>query len=61
VTAEIMDKHALSEATHARAKALLGEAVLIELIFAIGFYNMVGITLSSFHVPTPDGTQPLPA
>lgn len=61
VTSEIMDKHGLSEATHARAKALLGEAVLTELIFAIGFYNMVGITLSSFDIPTPDGTKPLPA
>ena len=59
VTAEIMDKRELSEATCARAKALLGEAVLIELIFSIGFYNMVGITLSSFDVPTPDGTKPL--
>ncbi len=59
VTAEIMDKHALSEATSARAKAMLGEAVLIELIFSIGFYDMVGITLSSFDVPTPDGTKPL--
>ena len=61
VTTEIMDKHALSEPTYARAKATLGEAVLIELMFSIGFYNMVGITLSSFDVPTPDGSKPLPA
>ena len=60
VTAEIMDKHALSETTYARAKATLGEAVLIELIFSIGFYNMVGITLNSFDIPTPDGSRPLP-
>jgi 4-carboxymuconolactone decarboxylase len=59
LTSEIMDKQALSDATYARAKALLGEAVLIELIFSIGFYNMVGITLTTFDVPTPDGSKPL--
>jgi 4-carboxymuconolactone decarboxylase len=59
LTSEIMDKHALSDATYTRAKALLGEAMLIELIFSIGFYNMVGITLTSFDVPTPDGSKPL--
>ncbi len=59
LTTEIMDQHALSDATYARAKAILGEPVLIELIFAIGFYNMVGITLTSFDVPTPDGSKPL--
>jgi 4-carboxymuconolactone decarboxylase len=59
LTSEIMDKQALSDATYARAKALLGEAVLIELVFSIGFYNMVGITLTSFDVPTPDGSKPL--
>jgi 4-carboxymuconolactone decarboxylase len=59
VTTEIMTNQRLSDATYARAKALLGEGVLIELIFAIGFYNMVGITLSSFDVPTPDGSKQL--
>jgi len=59
LTAEVMTKRGLSEASCARAKALLGEAVLIELVFAIGFYNMVGITLSSFDIPTPDGSRPL--
>jgi 4-carboxymuconolactone decarboxylase len=59
LTTEIMDKQGLSEATYTRAKSLLGESVLIELIFSIGFYNMVGITLTSFDVPTPDGSKPL--
>jgi hypothetical protein len=59
VTTEIMTTQHLSDATYARAKALLGEGVLIELIFAIGFYNMVGITLSSFDIPTPDGSKQL--
>jgi 4-carboxymuconolactone decarboxylase len=59
VTSEIMTKQKLSDATYARAKAALGEPVLIELIFAIGFYNMVGITLTSFEVPTPDGSKQL--
>jgi 4-carboxymuconolactone decarboxylase len=59
LTTEIMDKHALSDTTYARAKKILGEAVLIELMFSIGFYNMVGITLTSFDVPTPDGSKPL--
>jgi 4-carboxymuconolactone decarboxylase len=59
VTTEIMTEQRLGEATYARAKALLGEGVLIELIFAIGFYNMVGITLASFEVATPDGSKQL--
>lgn len=59
VTTEIMTQQKLSDATYARAKAMLGENVLIELIFAIGFYNMVGITLSTFEVPTPDGSKQL--
>lgn len=59
VTTEIMTKQKLGDATYARAKSVLGEGVLIELIFAIGFYNMVGITLTSFDVPTPDGSKQL--
>ncbi|HLI22950.1 MAG TPA: carboxymuconolactone decarboxylase family protein, partial [Stellaceae bacterium] len=59
VTTEIMTARRLSDATYARAKALLGEGVLIELIWAIGFYSMVGITLTSFDVPTPDGSKQL--
>jgi 4-carboxymuconolactone decarboxylase len=59
LTDELMATQGLSEATCARAKALLGEPVLIELVFSIGFYNMVGTTLCSFDVPTPDGTKPL--
>jgi 4-carboxymuconolactone decarboxylase len=59
LTTELMDKQALSEASYARGKATLGEDVLIELVFSIGFYNMVGVTLTSFDVPTPDGSKPL--
>ena len=59
VTTEIMEKHGLSEASYARAKAMLGEPVVIELIFSIGFYDMVGVTLSACDVPTPDGSRPL--
>jgi len=54
-----MTKQKVSDPTYAQAKALLGEAVLIELIFAIGFYNMVGITLTTFDIPTPDGSKQL--
>lgn len=59
VTTEIMDRRALSAASFARAKAMLGEPVLIELIFSIGFYDLVGVTLSACDVPTPDGSRPL--
>jgi 4-carboxymuconolactone decarboxylase len=59
VTTELMTRQKLGDTTYARAKALLGENVLIELIFAVGFYNMVGITLSTFEVPTPDGSTQL--
>ena len=59
VTNELMTKQRLSDETYARTKALLGEGVLVELIWAIGFYNMVGITLTSFEVPTPAGSRQL--
>lgn len=59
LTAEIMDKKSLSDATYGRAKQILGEPVLVELITSVGFYNMVGITLNVFDVPTPDGSKPL--
>jgi len=56
---ELLDKRALSPASYDRALAALGQELLIELVAAIGFYNMVGITLATFEVEATGGGRPL--
>jgi 4-carboxymuconolactone decarboxylase len=50
----------LSDATYARAEAMLGRERLVELVAAAGFYVMVAMTLNAFDAPVPDGSRPLP-
>jgi 4-carboxymuconolactone decarboxylase len=59
VTLELSHSRTLSEATFKRSMDLLGEQRLVELVAAIGFYAMVGMTLNAFDVPVPDGLKPL--
>ncbi len=48
-------------ATYARARTVLGQDVLIELVSVVGFYNMIAVVLNAFEVPIPEGqTPPLP-
>lgn len=48
----------ISDATYAAAHELLGENVLIELVVAIGLYNLMSIVLDAFEVRIPEGTPP---
>jgi 4-carboxymuconolactone decarboxylase len=57
---ELNERHALSDATYARAEAALGLDLLIELIAGAGFYTMVAMTLDAFEAPVPGGGRPLP-
>jgi 4-carboxymuconolactone decarboxylase len=51
----------VSDATFARAKALLGEAGIVDLIGVNGYYDLVSMTLNTAGVATPpDGALPLP-
>lgn len=58
VTRELLRTKRLSEATYARALASFGEELLIELVTAIGFYNLISVVLNAFDVAIPDGKPP---
>lgn len=58
VTMELNTTRSLSEANFNRAMAMFGEQKLVELVSAVGFYAMVGMTLNAFDVSVPGGKQP---
>ena len=57
VAVELVHKRALQAATLERAKAVLGERGLVEVVLAVGFYQLVSGTLESFHPPPPTGVE----
>ena len=59
ITMELNQTRSLSEASYKRGLATFGEAVLVELVSAIGFYSMVAMTLNAFSVSVPVGNEPL--
>lgn len=59
LTLELNFNHTLSAASYERGLTMLGEQTLVELIAAIGFYSMVGMTLNAFAVPVPAGHEAL--
>ncbi|HLH75355.1 MAG TPA: carboxymuconolactone decarboxylase family protein [Candidatus Binataceae bacterium] len=59
VVTELLNMRRLSSPSYDRALAALGEPRLIELIATVGFYTMVGMTLSVFEVDARDGSRPL--
>lgn len=46
----------LDDAAYAEAAAVLGEAGLVELVAAIGYYTLVSMTAVAFSVPAEPGT-----
>jgi 4-carboxymuconolactone decarboxylase len=59
ITTELGATMTLSEATFRRGLDLFGEQKLVELVGAIGFYAMVGMTLNAFDVQVSGGLKPL--
>jgi 4-carboxymuconolactone decarboxylase len=59
VVHELQTNRQLSDATFRAAEAAFGEAVLIELVTAAGYYSMIASILNAFEVPIPAGV-PLP-
>ena len=58
---ELRRDRQVSDATYARAKALLGEQGIVDLIGVNGYYDLVSMTLNTARVATPpDGALPLP-
>ena len=57
VAIELVHNRTLKAAALERAKAVLGERGLVEVVMAVGFYQLVSGTLESFHPPPPTGVE----
>ncbi len=55
---ELNRHRSVSDATHARALARLGERTLVELTALVGYYTMVAMTLNAHEIPLPEGVAP---
>jgi 4-carboxymuconolactone decarboxylase len=55
---ELQTDKRIAAATYARAHALLGEDLLIELVVTAGFYTMTAAVLDAFEVAVPAGQDP---
>lgn len=54
---ELLETKRVSDATYAKTKEMFGEEGLIEIVGAIGYYSLVGLTLNVAQVPLPDGVD----
>ena len=61
VCVELSTKHELSEATFARAKQLMSEQQIVDLVTVSGTYVLVAMQLAAGNEGTPDGSTPLAA
>jgi 4-carboxymuconolactone decarboxylase len=50
--------HAVPEALYQQAVAVFGEDAVVELVGILGYYTLVAMTLNTFEVSLPDGTEP---
>ena len=58
---ELRRDRRVSEATYARARKLLGDQGVVDLIGVSGYYDLVAMTLNVAEVAVPpDGALPLP-
>jgi 4-carboxymuconolactone decarboxylase len=60
LTLELQERRSLSEPTYARAREVLGETLLIELVTLVGFYTMLAILLVGFEVDIPKDAVKIP-
>lgn len=61
VATEIQERKGLTEDIYQRAKAVLGEQTVIDLLTVIGYYTLLAVVLTGLDVEAPDGGKPLPA
>ncbi|MGH8944566.1 MAG: carboxymuconolactone decarboxylase family protein [Acidimicrobiia bacterium] len=52
---ELLHDRRVSEATHERLKAIIGDESLIELVLVVGFYSMLGLVCNAFDPDFPPG------
>ena len=50
-------RHRLADDEFAGAKAVLGEAGLMDVIGLCGYYALVSLTLNAYEIETPDGSR----
>ena len=55
---ELFENHAISDKTHARAKALFGVPGVTEMTLLSGYYGVVAMTLLAHEMPLPEGVKP---
>lgn len=55
---ELNRDNSVSDATYARALALLGARTVVELTALVGYYTMVAMTLNTHEIPLPEDVQP---
>jgi nitroreductase/alkylhydroperoxidase family enzyme len=59
VAHELVAHRRLDTATLERARGVLGERALVEVVTLVGFYQLVSGVLESFHPPGPSGDLPV--
>jgi nitroreductase/alkylhydroperoxidase family enzyme len=59
VALELVERRRLAPETRERARAVLGERALVELVTLVGFYQLVSGILESFHPPGPSAELPV--
>jgi 4-carboxymuconolactone decarboxylase len=55
---ELLAGHSVSDATYARALALLGEAGVVDLCGLCGYYGLLALVLNVARTPLPEGVVP---
>jgi 4-carboxymuconolactone decarboxylase len=55
---ELRERRRVSDATFAAARELLGERGVVDLIAAIGYYDLVSLVVNVDQYPLPPGTPP---
>jgi 4-carboxymuconolactone decarboxylase len=58
VVSQLLERHRVDAGTYAAARALLGEAGLVELVSTVGYYCLISLTLNLFDVALPEGEAP---
>ena len=54
---ELRERHRVTDTTFERARLLLGERGVVDLMALMGYYDLVAMTLNVDRYPLPDGAQ----